>query len=60
MSEIFHPDCKSTPYWWEEAPPVSAPLPVLPQHVDAVAASILLRTYLERMHNAAARGEATS
>ena len=30
------------------------------QHVDAVAASILLRTYLERMHNAAARGEATS
>lgn len=33
---IFHPDLKTTPYWWDHAAPVSDTMVELPAQVDAV------------------------
>src|SRR5262249_10966896 len=33
-TEIFAPDFKDAPYWWEAAPPSTATVPPLPDRVD--------------------------
>lgn len=34
MSELFAPDFKDAPYWWEAAPPSTAAVPAPPERVD--------------------------
>ena len=34
VPDIFAPDFKETPYWWEAAPPATTPTPPVPREVD--------------------------